>query len=104
MKNLAKNRIKNRRLIILLSFLFVSLSIQLSAIAEEAKININTSPVKTLQQLNGIGKKLAQKIVKYREEKGPFATISDIKKVKGIGKQTFEKIKDHITVGTEVSK
>ncbi len=37
----------------------------------------------------------------YREDVAPFKEIADIKKVKGIGKGTFEKIADQITVEDE---
>jgi competence protein ComEA len=34
----------------------------------------------------------------YREQNGPFRTITDLLKVKGIGQATLDKIKDLITV------
>jgi len=41
---------------------------------------------------------MAGRIVAYRESHGPFRKIEDIKKVKGIGDATFERLKDLITV------
>jgi len=63
-----------------------------------AQININTASAEELAALEGIGGALAQNIVEYRDANGPFATIEDIKKVKGVGSGKFEKIKDRITV------
>ncbi len=63
------------------------------------KININTATQAELESLPGIGPSLAQRIIAYREQNGPFKTIEDIQKVKGIGPATFERIKDLITVG-----
>ncbi|MDE7295562.1 MAG: helix-hairpin-helix domain-containing protein [Oscillospiraceae bacterium] len=59
-------------------------------------ININTATAKELESLYGIGEKLADAIIEYREEQ-PFETIEDIMKVKGIGAGKFDKIKDSIT-------
>lgn len=61
-------------------------------------ININTAPKETLILLDGIGDKMAQRIITYRTEHGPFETIQDIMKVNGIGDKKFEKIKSRITV------
>jgi competence protein ComEA len=62
-------------------------------------ININTASQFELESLPGIGPTTAEKIIEYREENGPFATIEDIMNVSGIGPGTFERIKDLITVG-----
>jgi comEA protein len=63
------------------------------------KININTATIDELTQIPRVGPKTAEKIIKYREEHGPFKTIEDIMNVKGIGPKTFAKIKHMITVG-----
>ncbi|MFQ5826460.1 MAG: helix-hairpin-helix domain-containing protein [Dehalococcoidia bacterium] len=59
------------------------------------RININTAPPWLLEALPGIGPKLAQAIVDDR----PFRSIRDLTRVKGIGPDTYGKIKDRITVG-----
>lgn len=59
------------------------------------KIDINTAGITELMSLPGIGPKLAERIVAYRE-KTPFKVIRDIKKVAGIGDAIFEKISDLI--------
>ncbi len=61
------------------------------------KININTATKDELDNLEGIGETIAQRIIDYRKEH-PFKTIYDLKKVSGIGNKTFEKIEDSITV------
>lgn len=68
------------------------------AVAEDAKININTASANELLKLSQIGEKKSEAIVAYRDEHGSFTAIEDITKVKGIGDKIFEKIKDHITV------
>lgn len=61
------------------------------------KIDINRAEPWLLEVLPGIGEVLAQRIVDYRSENGPFRTIEDLLKVSGIGEGTFAKIKDYIT-------
>ena len=62
------------------------------------KIDINRAEPWLLEALPGIGEALAQRIVDYRSENGPFKRIEDLLKVSGIGEATFEKIRDYITV------
>jgi len=62
------------------------------------KIDINRADPWLLEALPGIGEVLAQSIVDYRSEHGPFKRIEDLLKVSGIGPATFEKIKEYITV------
>lgn len=66
--------------------------------AEDGKININTAPVEELVKLHRIGPKYAAKIVKYREEMGPFRSAEELAEVKGIGLKTVEANKDIIVV------
>jgi len=61
-------------------------------------ININTASLAELDALPGIGPTTAQKIIDYRNQNGPFASIEDIKRVPGIGNATYENIKNLITV------
>ncbi|MCR4418553.1 MAG: ComEA family DNA-binding protein [Clostridia bacterium] len=61
-------------------------------------ININVASAQELEALPGIGPTLAQRIVAYREEHGPFRTVEDIKNVSGIGEGRYAQIKELITV------
>lgn len=61
-------------------------------------ININTADEKELQKIKGIGPALAGRIIEYRENNGAFKSIEEIKKVRGIGEKTFEKMRDEIKV------
>ena len=61
-------------------------------------ININTANLEQLMKISGVGKTKAEAIISYREKNGDFKKKEDITKVKGIGKATFEKIKDKIEV------
>jgi len=68
-------------------------------VQQSGKININNADLSQLEEINGIGPVYAQRIIDYRQAKGPFQKIEDIVNVKGIGDKTFEKMKDQITVG-----
>jgi competence protein ComEA len=61
-------------------------------------VNINTASLEELDNLPGIGPTIAQRIVDYRTENGPFSVIEDILNVSGVGPSTFDQIKDLITV------
>ena len=61
-------------------------------------ININEADVDKLTTLPGIGEKMAQNIVDYRNKVGRFKTIQDILNVNGIGEKKFESIKKYIEV------
>ena len=65
-----------------------------------AKVDINNASIKELITLRGIGITKAKSIIEYRK-KHKFKKVEDIINVKGIGKKTFEKIKNKIIVGDE---
>jgi competence protein ComEA len=74
--------------------------LMLTSAAFAAPVNINTADVKVLdQQLDGVGPKSAKAIVDYRTKNGPFKSVDDLSKVKGIGKATVEKNRKNIVVG-----
>jgi competence protein ComEA len=62
------------------------------------KIDINRAEPWLLEALPGIGEVLAQRIVDYRSENGPFNRIEELLRVSGIGEETLERIRDYITV------
>ena len=64
----------------------------------QERININTASVSLLDTLPGIGPVLAQRIIDYRTQHGPFSKASDISNVEGIGSEKLLAILDLITV------
>ena len=62
------------------------------------KININTANAAELDHLPGIGPTKAAAIVAYREQNGPFKAIEDLANVSGIGPNTVETLREHITL------
>ena len=62
------------------------------------RVNLNTAGAAALQRLPGIGPALAERIVAYREAHGPFARLSEITRVSGIGPRTLEGLAPEATV------
>jgi len=53
-------------------------------------VNINTASVPLLSYVSGVGPKLAENIVNYRDENGAFSSRNEIKKVPRLGDKAFE--------------
>ena len=65
---------------------------------ENDKIDLNTAAMEQLETLPGIGPAKAQAIIAYREMNGPFQSIEEITKVRGIGPAIYEGIRDLVWV------
>lgn len=61
-------------------------------------VNINDAGKTELEALPAIGPVLAQKILDYRKNQGPFKSKEAIMAVPGIGRKTYEKFKDKIKI------
>jgi competence protein ComEA len=62
------------------------------------RIEVNSATWVEWGQLDGIGDALARRIVADREQNGPFRSIDDLRRVKGIGPKTLEKLRPHLTL------
>jgi len=82
----------------LLAFV-LCLSLPGMVLAAEGTIDLNTATAKQLEQLPGVGKEIAQRIVSYRKDIGAFKSVDELLRVKGIGKGKFAKVKELITIG-----
>lgn len=66
---------------------------------QNALININTADASQLRTLPGIGEKIAQRIIDYRNEHGTFSAVDELTYVDGIGDKTMDAIRDLVTTG-----
>ena len=62
-------------------------------------LDVNTATAEELQGLMGIGPVLAQAIVDYRAEHGPFRSVDELLEVSGIGEAKLDGIRNEVTVG-----
>ena len=61
-------------------------------------IDLNTAQSLELETLPGIGPSLANAIIAYRLDNGPFAAVDDVDNVPGIGPKTLDSIRQLVTV------
>jgi competence protein ComEA len=69
----------------------------LPALAFAGPVNVNTADAATLaRELQGIGMGKAEAIVAHRDKHGPFRSVDDLARVKGIGRKTLDRNRDFI--------
>ncbi len=61
-------------------------------------ISLNSAPQEELEKLPGVGPATAIKIIQYRQAKGGFKTIDEIKEVSGIGDKKFEAMRPFLAL------
>jgi competence protein ComEA len=94
-------------LVLLSALIVVSSGLASAAPAAEqqglgsSQVNLNTAGTEQLTTIPGIGESMAQRIVEWRDEHGPFRRVEDLMKVKGIGEKSLEKLRPHVTVAEE---
>ncbi len=62
-------------------------------------VDLNTATYDDLLRVPGIGKTKAHAILEYREGHGPFASVDDLVKVKGIGTKSLKKLAPWLRAG-----
>jgi competence protein ComEA len=59
-----------------------------------AKLHLSSATPEQLDQVDGIGPTLAERIVQYRTEHGGFRSIEELAEVEGIGEQRLATLRD----------
>ena len=72
--------------------------------AAKAVVNLNPATLGQLEDLPGIGRSTAQRILDYREKSGGFKKIEELMNVKGIGEKSFLKLKALVVVQAKTDK
>ena len=77
----------------------------LPGFAAEGKrvVNINAADAAQLALLPRVGPSVAQRIIDFRKENGPFKSPEDLMLVQGIGEKTFLLLKPHVAVSGETT-
>ena len=66
-------------------------------------VDLNAATEDELIEVPGIGPATAQRILDWREEHGPFESVEDLMKIKGIGEKSFEKLRRYVAVSKSKS-
>ncbi len=61
-----------------------------------ARISLNSSDAKQLQELPGVGPVIAERIVEWRTANGPFRSVEELSEVSGIGPAMVDRIRDEV--------
>src|SRR5262245_53788261 len=62
------------------------------------RVNVNTADVKQLMTLDGVGHRVAERIVEYRKANGPFKKPEDLRRVEGVGAGLLDRNRERIAV------
>jgi len=65
--------------------------------AATGPVSLSSATLEELDQLPGVGPVTAQKIVDYRTEHGPFASVDELDAVPGIGPTRIEQLRELVT-------
>lgn len=65
---------------------------------DDGRVNLNTATKEELMTLSGIGEVKAEAILRYREEKGGFTSVEELKEIEGIKDGVFNKVKDQVKI------
>jgi len=63
-----------------------------------APVNLNTATAEQLATIPGVGPKMAERIVDYRQKNGGFKKVEDLMNVSGIGEKNFLKMRPLVSV------
>jgi len=67
-------------------------------VKDKDKVNINNADVKQLMALSGVSRKIAERIVAYRDTHGPFKKPNELRKVDGVDDGVLDKNRGRIVV------
>ncbi len=81
-----------------------SLDRTVESVVNQVGVNVNTASPSLLQYVSGIGPKLAENIVKQRQENGAFTSREALKKVSGLGAKAYEQAAGFLRVPASANK
>ena len=67
---------------------------------DSAPLDVNLASAAELERLPGVGPALAARIVEARARDGPFGSVDDLRRVRGVGGVTLERLRPRLAVNT----
>lgn len=61
-------------------------------------VDINSADWPEFEPLPGVGERLARRIVESRATEGPFRSVEDLQRVRGMGEKTIERLRPYLRV------
>ena len=85
--------------------MLVLLAMLVSVPSFAGPVDINSADASTLASaITGVGESKAAAIVEYRDTHGPFASVDELSKVKGVGMKTVDKSRNKLMVSAPPRK
>ncbi len=69
-----------------------------ASVANRPPVDLNNATPDELARLPGVGSSLAARIVERRQSVGAFASLEDLRRVKGIGPAKLERLRQLVTI------
>ncbi len=66
-----------------------------------AKVDVNIASLEELINIPYIGQYTAERIIEYRQEKGPFTSLEEMKTIKGIKEKNFKKFSAYLRISSK---
>lgn len=66
--------------------------------APATPVDLNQATAEKLQEIPGIGPAMAERIIEWRREHGPFEKVEDLLNIRGIGEKTLEKLRPFVKI------
>lgn len=73
-------------------------SAQAPKASTQRPLSLNRATLEQLDALPGIGRTLAEEVLRYRAQKGGFRSLDELKEVPGIGERRFERLAPLLTL------
>ena len=87
---------------VITKIIFAVIFIWITGSAYAGPVNINTATAESLAvNIKGVGLKKAEAIIAYRHANGPFKSIDELVKVKGIGHKLILNNKDNLLISSK---
>jgi competence protein ComEA len=107
-----QNTVPTRLVACTLALLLLFAPVALAAAASDSSakggptkpIELNSATLDDLVEIPGIGPTMAQRILDWRDEHGPFGSVDDLMKVKGIGEKSLAKLRRFVVVSKAKSR